>query len=366
MELTNMSNPRVEAYARLLVERCIDVQPGWQVMVESTPLARPLVEEVVRLIARREAYALVRLHFATTDFLNQLPWVEEAPEALLAQLAPIEREAYEKIDAWIHIAAPENTRAGADVDAIRYAHIRQALLPFTQRRLSLKIPWVGCRFPTPAMAQDAGMTLRAFEDFLYGACLLDWDEEGRKMRRIADRFDRAEEVRIVGEGTDLTLSLAGRRGMVDDGHLNMPGGEVFYSPVEDSAEGVVTFSEFPAVYGSHEVEGVRLVFRKGKVVEASARHGEEFLIKTLDTDPGARVLGEFGIGCNPGIQRHMKSTLFDEKIYGTIHLAVGAGFPFIGGTNESNVHWDMVKDLRQGGKIYCDGELVQENGAWVF
>jgi aminopeptidase len=235
-----------------------------------------------------------------------------------------------------------------------------------ERMLGLQMPWVICQFPTPALAQDAGMSQRAYEEFLYGACLLDWDAEHAKMRRLADRFDAADTVRIVGEGTDITLSLKGRHALVDDGHFNMPGGEFFYSPVEDSAEGVVSYNEFPAVYAGNEVEGARLVFRQGRVVEASARRNEEFLIKTLDTDEGARRLGELGIGCNPGIQQHMKNVLYDEKIYGTIHLAVGNGFPFLGGNNVSNVHWDMVKDLRQGGQIFCDGELVQENGAWLF
>jgi aminopeptidase len=210
------------------------------------------------------------------------------------------------------------------------------------------------------------MSLPAFEDFLYGAVLLDWDAEGRKMGRIRDRFAQADEVRIVGHETDLTLSLAGREGFVDDGHLNLPGGEVFFAPVEDSAEGVIAYAEFPAVYGSSEVLGARLRFEGGRVVDASARGNEEFLLATLETDDGARRLGELGIGCNPGILRHMKTVLFDEKIYGMIHLALGNSYPFTGGTNVSAVHWDMVKDLREGGRILCDGEVVQENGEWLF
>ena len=357
-----MSDPRIETYARLLVDRCVDVKPGWQVMVRSTPLARPLVEEVNRFIARRGAYALPRLMYATTG----LAWAEEAPEALLSTLPSVERFAYEHVDAYIGIGAPENTRDGSGFSPARQNLLRQAELPFRERTLSLTMPWVACQFPTPALAQDAGMSLRAYEDFLYGACLLDWDEEARKMRRIADRFDRADRVRLVGTDTDLTFSLAGRHGQVDDGHYNMPGGEVFYSPVEDSAEGTIGFVEFPAVWGGHEVDGARLVFKEGRVVDASARSGRDVLIQTLDADSGARGLGEFGVGCNPGIRQHMKNTLFDEKIYGTIHLAVGASFPFLGGKNVSSVHWDMVKDLRQDGRIYCDGELVQENGNWVF
>ncbi|HLF26260.1 MAG TPA: aminopeptidase [Anaerolineae bacterium] len=364
-----MKDPRIAAYAKLLVERCVNVQPGWQVMVLSTPLARPLLEEVVRCIAQRGAYALQRLNFAPMHngpMMVDMTWAHAAPESILGEMPPLERHVYEHIDAAILIGAPENTRTGSDLSQARQLLVRQSARPALQRQLSFKMPWVGCRFPTPALAQEEGMTLTAYADFVFGACLLDWDEEGRKMRRIADRFDRADRVRIVGAETDLTLSLKDRRAMVDDGHFNMPGGEIFYSPVEDSTEGAITYAEYPALYGGNEVEGARLVFKSGKVVEASARRNEAFLLRTLDTDAGARVLGELGIGCNPGVQRAMKDVLFSEKVYGTVHLAIGAGFPFLGGANVSSVHWDMVKDLRQGGRIYCDGELVQENGAWVF
>jgi aminopeptidase len=231
--------------------------------------------------------------------------------------------------------------------------------------MAMGVPWVICEYPVNATAQDAGMSLGEMEDFVFGAVLLDWDAEAARMRRIADVFDAAGEVRIVGEGTDLTVSLAGRTGAVDDGHLNMPGGEVFYSPVEDSAEGEITFSEFPAVRFGHAVDGARLVFERGQIVEATAQSGESFLVETLDTDEGARRLGELGIGCNPAIQRYTRNVGFDEKIGGTIHLAVGSSYTFTGGKNVSAVHWDIVKDLRRGGKLYADGELVQENGVWL-
>jgi aminopeptidase len=186
------------------------------------------------------------------------------------------------------------------------------------------------------------------------------------MERIAEHFDRAESVRIVGPETDLTFSLAGREGKVDALSANMPGGEIFYCPVEDTAEGVISYLEYPACYLGHEVEGVRLRFEGGKVVDASAAADEDFLLGALDSDEGARRLGEFGIGCNPGIQRHMRNTLFDEKMEGTIHLAIGTGFPQIGGQNTSGIHWDMVKELRHGGRIELDGEVVQENGVWAL
>ena len=262
------------------------------------------------------------------------------------------------------IVAPANTREGSDVPAERTGPRQQAMRRHHEPYLRDEKPWVGCYYPTAAAAQDAGMSQRAFADFLYGAVLVDWGALGRTMEGIAEHFDRAGTVRIVGPDTDLTFSIEGRQGKVDALGANMPGGEIFYSPVEDSAEGVISYSEYPACYLGHEVAGVRFRFEGGVIVEASATTDEEFLIGTLDTDEGARRLGEFGIGCNPGIQRHMRNTLFDEKMEGTIHFAIGTGFPQIGGLNRSAVHWDMVKQLRNGGRIELDGKVVQENGAW--
>ena len=362
-----MADPRHAQYASLLVDRSIDPRPGWQVVVISSPLARPLVDEVVRALGRRGAHAVLQLTYGAEEFWpGESVWAEEAPLDAMQEMPSIRKAIEGECDAWIRIGAPENTREGTDLDPEKKQAIAALARPLVERRLRVEIPWVTCRYPTPAMAQEAGMSLRAFEEFLYGAVLLDWDAEGEKMQRIKERFDPAEEVRIVGHETDLRFSIAGREGIVDDGHLNMPGGEVFYCPVEDSTEGVVTFSEYPAVKEPDVVDGVRMRYEGGRVVDASATSNEEKLLEALDRDEGARVLGEYGIGCNPGIQRHMKNTLFDEKMYGTIHLAVGAGIPVAGGKNRSATHWDMVKDLRNGGRIECDGEVVQENGEWTF
>lgn len=357
-----MRDPRIDEYARLLVERSVGVQPGWQVQIRATPAARPLVEAVMEEIARRGAYPLLQLSFE----LIGGPFAREAPLELLREAAPLQRRIWEEVDAFIAIWAPENTREGSDLSEDRQAALQQASAPMRERTMAMKAPWVIAEYPVLSTAQEAGMTLREFEEFIFGSVLLDWDAERERMAKIAAVFDAADEVRIVGAGTDLTLSLAGRSGAVDDGHVNMPGGEVFYSPVEDSAHGVVEFSEFPAVYYGHEVDGVRLVFENGRVVDASARSGEDFLLRTLDTDEGARGLGELGIGCNPGIQRFMKNVAFDEKIDGTVHLALGNSYTFTGGTNKSGVHWDIVKDLRAGGRLYADGRLVQENGNWIL
>lgn len=360
--MARLADPRVEAYAKLLVERCLDVQPGWQVLVRSSPPARPLLEELERQIARRGAYAILRVNWSLWP--TDLRWAGAAPEELVGEMPEIDRYACEHMDARITLEAPENVREEADLAPARQALVEAAERPFFARSMSDAIPWVSCQFPTEALAQEAGLTLSQLTDVLFDSCLLDWDAEGQRMQRYADRFDAAEEIRVVGEGTDLRLSVAGRSGEVDDGRKNMPGGEFFYCPLEDSAEGVITFSEFPAAYQGREIEGIRLVFSGGRVVDASATRGEEVLHTILDRDAGARRIGELGIGCNPGITRYMKNTLFDEKMDGTVHLALGQSYTAAGGRNTSVIHWDIVKDLRGDGRIELDGALVQEGGAW--
>ncbi|HZQ15427.1 MAG TPA: aminopeptidase [Gaiellaceae bacterium] len=352
---------RTDEYARLLVERSVPVQPGWQVLVRGNHLGRPLIEAVCEQIARKGAYPILQVSFEQIGG----PFAREAPLGLLRVTPPLQRALWEECDGIISIWSPENAHEGSDLPRERLAAVQEALSPLRERTMAMDVPWVIAEFAVPSLADEAGMTLQEYEDFVYEAVLRDWDAEAARMRRIADVFDAADEVRIVGAGTDLTLSLAGRGGSVDDGRVNMPGGEVFYSPVEDATEGVVEFSEFQAVYYGTEVEGARLRFEDGRVVDASARVNEQFLIATLDTDEGARRLGEFGIGCNAGIQRFTKNVGFDEKIDGTVHLAVGSSYTFTGGVNASAIHWDIVKDLRAQGRIYADGRLVQEDGRWL-
>ena len=360
LELAAVRDSRIDDYARLLVGRSLGVQPGWQVSVRSTPLARPLVEAVSEEVARAGAYPIVQLVWEEIGG----PFERVAPIELLEQPAPLQRRIWEECDAFITISASENTREGGELSEARRGALQRRREPLRRRTMSFEVPWVLCEFPTNAAAQDAGMGLEEFSDFIYGAVLLDWDKEATRMERIKSIFDGAGQVRIVGAQTDLSLSLAGRSGIIDDAHVNMPGGEVFYSPLEDSVEGEITFAEFPASYYGHEVTGARLVFESGTVVEASAASGEEFLLQTLDTDPGARRLGEFGIGCNPAITRFTRNLGFDEKIDGTVHLALGNSYSIAGGINRSAIHWDIVKDLRGGGRLYADGELVQADGRW--
>jgi aminopeptidase len=358
-----MPDPRDRRLAELLVDTCVGVQPGWQVLVVGTPPGRPLLEEIVRLLGERDAYPLLRVGFGGTFAART--WLRSAPLERIAQPSAVEVHALESCDALIVVESPENTRDAVDVPAERMAAMQGAYRPAMERIFGHDVPWVGCQYPTAALAQEAGMSTEAFADFLYDACLRDWDAERERMRRYADRFDAAEEVRIVAGETDLRLSLAGRSMKVDAGGANIPGGEFFGCPVEDSAEGTIAFTEFPAVYLGREFRDIRLRFEAGKVVDASAESEEAYLLELLDGDEGARRLGELGIGCNPGITRYMRNTLFDEKIDGTVHLALGNGLPDLGGTNVSRIHWDIVKDLRlPGTRLELDGVVVQEDGRW--
>jgi aminopeptidase len=355
----------------VLVDACLHVQAGWEVLVLGPPAARPLYDAIGGALARRGAYAVFQLSLgdSTIGALGR-SWLREAPDELLQRPSSIQAHVLAGADALLVVMAPENTRDASSVDGTRYTQARSSYRPMMQRYDNDEVPWVTCLYPTPALAQEAGMATDEFADFVYGACLLDWDAEHEQMQRYADRFAGAEEVRIVGAGTDLRLGVSGRPFEVDAGGTgggsNMPGGEFFCCPLEDSAEGEIAFTEFPAVYRGHDVRGIRLRFEAGRVVDASAETNESFLFEMLDTDDGARRLGELGIGCNPGITRPIGNPYFDEKIDGTVHLAVGNGFAAYGGTNESMIHWDIVKDLHDRGRLEVDGEVVQESGEWLI
>jgi len=359
-----VADSRVERYAALLLDSCLHVEPGWQVLVWGYPPARPLLEAVIRELGRRGAYPLLRLTFGG-GLVYHRDWLRHAPLEKIAEPSPIDVYALDHCDALLAIAAPENTRDGSDIAPERTAAVQAAYQRSTERVGASSFPWVMCWYPTPALAQDAGMPLPAFEEFLYGAVLLDWEAEHARLSRYAALFDAAEEARIVGDGTDLRLSISGRRMEVDAGVGNMPGGEFFGCPIEDSVEGTITFSEFPQLRDGRQLRGVRLRFSQGRVVDASADAEEDFLIQMLDTDQGARTLGELGIGTNYGIATGTREILLDEKIGGTIHMAIGKAYPESGGVNDSAVHWDMVCDLRQGGRITVDGEDLQVDGRFV-
>lgn len=351
-----MKDTRIEAYAQLLVQHSMQVRRGDKVLIRGDVAAAPLMEEVARFVWRAGGFAYV---MPSWENLQRIKYAEASDEQL-GTVNKLDEMLMTSFDCMAVIRAPENTKGLTGIDVRKQSIVAKAFQPY-QRHVLNHVRWVTCNYPTNALAQDADMPLDEYADFVFGACLIDWQATEGFMQRIKAAFDAAEQVRIVGPGTDLAFSIAGRRGIVCAGDKNVPDGEVFYAPVEDSAEGFITY-DFPAIYQGREVDGVRLEFRQGRVVAATAKKGEDFLIKTLDTDAGARILGEFGIGCNYGIQRFSKDILFDEKIGGTIHLALGRAYEEAGGTNQSAIHWDMIKDLRREGRLELDGQVVQENG----
>lgn len=284
-------------------------------------------------------------------------------------MSPLARAEAKHADCFITIYSQQNTRELSNVDPRKQAAVQKA-----QRNLKNQIMakrWNLSLFPTQAYAQDAEMSLKDFEDFVYATTFADQKNpiaEWKKLSAMQDKLiatlKGAEDVHIVGPETDLKFSIKGRTFINSNGVYNMPSGEVFTGPVEDTAEGHITF-DYPVCLSGKEVDGVRLEFRKGKVVEASATKNEKFLLTMLDSDPGAKRLGELGIGTNRMIQKFIKNILFDEKIGGTIHLALGKSYPETGGKNVSSLHWDMIKDLRKGGAIYINGKEFQKDGKFT-
>ena len=360
-----MGDPRVQNFARILVKYSIKAKPRMAVGVSGSSAAEGLMAAVFEELVKAGAHPVVHMSPAG---VSEILFREGKPHHFTETTA-YQRAYVRAIDASIRILAETNTRGLSQADPRKQAALSKTMRPLTN--VILKKPWVLTLFPTSAYAQDAEMSLREFEDFVYGAIFADEDDPVRAWKGIKREQDRliaklrgADEIRIVGPGTDLKFSVKGRRFVNSAGTHNMPSGEVFTGPVENSAEGEIAY-DFPVCHGGREIDGVRLVFRKGLVVEATARKNEAFLKAMLDMDPGARRLGELGIGTNRRIQRFIKNILFDEKIGGTVHLALGKSYPETGGRNRSALHWDMIKDLRKGGALYVDGKVFQKDGAFA-
>jgi aminopeptidase len=363
--VTATGGPDPAAFAALLCGYCLDAQPGQQVVVRAATPAAPLLLAVQRELLEREAWPLLRVELPEQA---EAFWAA-ARDAHLDGFPPAELAEAEGTDASLAIQAPANTRALAGVDPARLARAARARRPV--RTAALRRRWCGTLWPTPAGAQQAGMGTAEFAAFVRGATFLDrddpaaaWGELAAFQARLIERLAPAREVHIEADGTDLRLEVAGRTWINSDGRRNMPSGEVFTGPVETSAEGRARFT-LPSAPSGVAVEGIELEFREGRVVEARARQGEGYLKATLATDEGASRLGELGIGTNFGIDRPVGAILFDEKIGGTVHLAVGSSYPETGGANTSAVHWDMIIDLRRGGRLSADGEPVLVDGRFV-
>jgi aminopeptidase len=357
--------PDPARFAALLCDYCLEVRPGQQVSVRSTTHAAPLLLALEEALLERDAWPLVR---AALPGAEEVFW-RAARDTHLDGFAPAELAETEATDASIRIQAPDNTRALAAVPAERMA--RAARARERLREVALSRRWCLTLWPTAAGAQQAGMGTDEFAAFVRGALFLDRDDAAGAWRelhefqaRLIERLSSARELRIEAEGTALELSVEGRTWVNSDGKRNMPSGEVFTGPHEGSAEGRIRYT-VPSSPGGVGVEGIELELREGRVVSARAERGEDYLRTTLATDDGATRLGEIGIGTNFGIDRAVGAILFDEKIGGTVHLAVGRSYPETGGVNESAVHWDMICDLRRGGRLLADGEVIQQDGRFL-
>lgn len=353
-------------FADLLAGYCLDVQPGQEVIVRSTTLAEPLLLECQRAILERDAWPLLRVELpgATAAFHRHARdrHVDSFPEVSWAEVR--------KAQASLAIQAPENTRALAGIDPERLARAARARMPL--REQAMKRRWCSTLWPTQAGAQQAGMNLADFEAFVERALFLDqadpvsaWGQLHDFQDGLIARLRGAETLRIEAAGTDVTVNVKGRTWVNSDGRRNMPSGEVFTGPHEAGANGRIRFG-VPSSPAGVDVAGVDLEFRDGLVVAAAAERGEEYLQRALATDDGARRLGEIGIGTNFGIDRPIGATLFDEKIGGTVHLALGRSYPETGGKNQSALHWDLICDLRRGGRLTADGATIMQDGRFAL
>ena len=365
-----MRDPRVTNLAKILVGYSTKVAEGETVVIEGSSAGEPLIAAVYDEVISAGGHPVVAMAFEG----QPAAYFRGASDAQLEWVSPLSEWAAEESDCRIAIGADTNTRQLSGIEperqTKRQAATRHLMEKTMKRAAEGSHRWVYTLFPTNAYASDAEMSLAQFEDFYFGACLADdgdplgaWKRASEECHRLAEWIDGRKEVHVTAPGTDIRLGVEGRTFIPCDGEHNMPDGEFFTGPIEDSVEGEVSF-HLPAMIGGREVTGVRFKLEAGKVVDASAERNEDYLIKLLDTDEGSRRLGELGIGTNYGIDRGTRDVLLDEKIGGTVHMAVGASYPESGGTNESAVHTDLVCDLRQGGKIEVDGELFQENGVF--
>lgn len=353
---------RINSHAKLLVRYCIAAKKGQTISVSGGMLSEPLLLSVYEELLKAGAFPVVQM---APDGSTER-FYKFGRDHHFDTVTPYQRAWARNVDATINVHSEKNTRALTNIDPLKQARVAKARKPLTD--ILKKKPWVLTLFPTDAYAQDAEMSLAEFEDFVYGAMFIDrkdpvaaWKSLSREQDRLISALKGARNVRIIGAETDLAFSVKGRVFRNSDGHNNMPSGEIYTGPVENSAEGVISF-DFPACWGGREIEGVRLVFRQGRVVEATAEKNQKFLRTMIEMDSGACRIGEFGIGTNMGIRKFVKAILFDEKIGGTIHLALGRSLEGTGGRNQSALHWDMIKDLRKGGAIYIDGKTFQKDG----
>jgi len=357
--------------ADVVVGFCADVREGDLVTLESTALAAPMLKALYRRVLEAGAQPLVRISLeGMTESL-----LEYGNDEQLGWVNPAREDDIETVDVRIALLAPGNTRRLSNVDPARQARADRSnerlRNRYLERAAAGELRWVLTAYPTEASAQDASMSLAQYEDFVYGSAFLDdpdpvarWHEFGERLDRVAAFLATKRELRVVAEGTDLRVVTEDRTWIPSKGRENFPDGEVFTGPVETGVEGEIRFT-YPGVFNAREVDDVRLRFEAGEVVEATAARGQEFLREMIAMDEGAKRVGEFAFGLNDGVQMFTRNTLFDEKIGGTIHLALGTAYPETGGLNRSALHWDLICDLRSGGEVFADGELVYRDGKFL-
>jgi aminopeptidase len=365
---------RIPRWAKTLIGYCLEVQPGQVVVVDGSAAAEPLLAEVHREILRAGGHPVTRVSLASLREIE----LREGSDDQLTWISPADRTLFEQMDASLRISSEVNTRQLATIDPKRMALTNRAARALADLRRhgpgGADRRWCLTLFPTEAYAQEAGMALAEFEEFVYEACFLNsedpaarWCELGERQQFYVDWLADKRSVHVIGPETDLHLSIEGRVFRNSDGKRNFPSGEFFTGPVEESVEGTIFFS-VPSVVNGQAVRNIRLTFEQGRVVEATAEQGQQYLDEMLETDLGARFVGEFAFGNNPGIQRGIQRILFDEKIGGTIHMALGNSYPETGGKNSSALHWDMICDLRApagGGEVWVDGTLFLKDGGLV-
>ncbi len=365
-------DPRVQKLAKILIHYSLKLKKGQLIKIQGEVSTLPLIKAAYEEALKVGAHPFTRIIVPdNSENMYKLGTKEQ-----LEYIYPFEKMEVDKVDALLHIWGSENTRFLSGVDSKKQALSRKVRMPlmdkFFKKIANKSAAWVGTQFPTLSDAQEADMSLSDYEDFVYKAGHVDsadpvkhWLKVHKEQDRLIKKLDKVDQIHILAEGTDLKLRVKGRKWINCAGTENFPDGEVFTSPLEKSANGYIRYS-FPAVYMGREVEDVRLEFKNGKVVNESAVKNEEFLKSMLDMDPGARFLGEFAIGTNYEIKQFSKNILFDEKIGGTCHLAVGAAIPEAGGKNKSGLHWDMVCDLKKKAQITADGKVIYKNGKFTI
>ncbi len=365
-------DPRVTKLANVLVHYSLGLKKGQLFKIKGEPETLPLIEAVYQEAIDVGAHPTVSIQLPQADEYL----LKHGSNAQLTYISPVDEVEFKKMDAYLGIWGTANTRNLTNVSPDRVARTRTArqklMEVFFKRAAEGKLRWCGTQFPTNADAQDADMSLTDYEDFVYKAGNLHrkdpvalWEKMEKEQDRLIKVLDKVGQLHIKSANADLKLNVKGRKWINCCGHENFPDGEVFTSPIENSAEGYIRFT-FPAVYLGREVQDVRLEFKKGKIVKATAAKNEDYLIKMLDMDKGGRFLGEVAIGTNYEIKQFSRNTLFDEKIGGTCHVAAGNSYPETGGKNKSGLHWDMVCDLKKDSEILADGKVVYRNGKFVI